>query len=1104
MALRSKSRRRRRGALQFVGGCLVIVLVIAAIALMRLQNEPMSASWISQQAVKRVTALLGPSGSVQISGSTAFWRGGTGFTITLNDIAITTANRISGASKKIDVDVSVTPFDSEWVAVEEIRIVEPDIVVPWPPPLPEPRSPWPAPVGPLDRTNRVLDALVEDHGPRLFENLSILGGKVRRIASDDEVPRPWLDGVAGLASVTDAGDVMSVVLTGRTARNRAFDIAFERAPSSIGDHGHALSLAVKGFDVPMSRAAANNPQGDFGWLPVDLSAFGDFTEDYGIRDVTFGAEFGSGTVPLGARDSTILKKADLELQWMPDEAQFRIARAYAEFGDSVVDMKGTLRPEGKSPLDPWLFDFSAQDVVVNPSDVPGAPVILEQVVTSGTVRPRDRTIQVDRFSVLSPQAPIEGVGSFTFLEAGMLISGASNFGRIHSQVLKRIWPSFIAAGTRKWMQNNLMDGVLDRARIDVSLGPEMTDGKPETSSGAEEAVDLEFDFSGVTIKSFGEMSRIHNGDGVATMSGRVFDLNVAAATFLTPDGKVADASNGHFRIADVYAPKRRGKVTFTVEGENAIVGAIADQKPVRALGRLGVSSDALSGKIRATVDADFPLTRKISAKDVEWEVNAKFDKLSSTEPISGRSIKNADVTVVVDPKMLTMTGVATLDGVRANIQLTEPFGDPSIAMNGDLTLTLSEKDRVARGIDLGDVLRGPVAVGIGVLATGNQQIAVDLKTAIVNIPVFGWTKAKGIPGRATFLLRKEGKRQILDNFKMVTGDAVIEGRIVINGNGRLESADLPRFSVRKGDTANLKAKLVGKGNYVIDFSAKRFDGRGLIKTIKSQQAASDGSGAIKDEFNVSVKARKLIGFNGESLRNVVSKMRFRKNRIDTFSAKADIGKSGGTQASGKSKGDLASMTVTTSDGGSLLRFLNIYQSVEKGDGFLQYTTDREGRIRGHITLTKFTMQTTKEFSERFAETSKRLNVREDGSQVPVSDRAESKTAFEKFRASFDKIGSRLKVTEAFVRSPLIGGSFAGNVDLKSQKVAMTGTMIPIYGLNNLFGQIPVLGTLMGAGRHGGLVGVTFRISGPINDPALLINPASALAPGIFRKIFEFK
>ena len=39
---------------------------------------------------------------------------------------------------------------------------------------------------------------------------------------------------------------------------------------------------------------------------------------------------------------------------------------------------------------------------------------------------------------------------------------------------------------------------------------------------------------------------------------------------------------------------------------------------------------------------------------------------------------------------------------------------------------------------------------------------------------------------------------------------------------------------------------------------------------------------------------------------------------------------------------------------------------------------------------------------------------------------------EKFRAEFDKKGTTLAVDDAFIRSPLVGGSFAGKLDLRSQ------------------------------------------------------------------------
>jgi hypothetical protein len=70
-------------------------------------------------------------------------------------------------------------------------------------------------------------------------------------------------------------------------------------------------------------------------------------------------------------------------------------------------------------------------------------------------------------------------------------------------------------------------------------------------------------------------------------------------------------------------------------------------------------------------------------------------------------------------------------------------------------------------------------------------------------------------------------------------------------------------------------------------------------------------------------------------------------------------------------------------------------------------------------------------------------------------------------------------------------------------VDITGTYIPAYALNNLFSKIPIIGLALG-GPGEGLFGVTFRIAGPIASPEVFFNPLSAVAPGIFRKIFEFQ
>jgi hypothetical protein len=70
-------------------------------------------------------------------------------------------------------------------------------------------------------------------------------------------------------------------------------------------------------------------------------------------------------------------------------------------------------------------------------------------------------------------------------------------------------------------------------------------------------------------------------------------------------------------------------------------------------------------------------------------------------------------------------------------------------------------------------------------------------------------------------------------------------------------------------------------------------------------------------------------------------------------------------------------------------------------------------------------------------------------------------------------------------------------------VRMSGTIIPAYGLNNIAGQIPFFGLFLGNGNKEGLIGVTYEVVGTPGKPVVRVNPISAMAPGVFRNIFQF-
>jgi hypothetical protein len=106
------------------------------------------------------------------------------------------------------------------------------------------------------------------------------------------------------------------------------------------------------------------------------------------------------------------------------------------------------------------------------------------------------------------------------------------------------------------------------------------------------------------------------------------------------------------------------------------------------------------------------------------------------------------------------------------------------------------------------------------------------------------------------------------------------------------------------------------------------------------------------------------------------------------------------------------------------------------------------------------------------------------------------------KVDFTRAPGRIALRDGVVRGPVLGGTIDGVIDYADDEVHLRGTLIPLYGANNLLGQLPIVGLFLG-GEKEGLVGVTYEVVGKPAGPVLHVNPLSALAPGLLRKVFEF-
>jgi hypothetical protein len=94
----------------------------------------------------------------------------------------------------------------------------------------------------------------------------------------------------------------------------------------------------------------------------------------------------------------------------------------------------------------------------------------------------------------------------------------------------------------------------------------------------------------------------------------------------------------------------------------------------------------------------------------------------------------------------------------------------------------------------------------------------------------------------------------------------------------------------------------------------------------------------------------------------------------------------------------------------------------------------------------------------------------------------------------------IKIKDGQTSGASLGLTFEGRIDKWANTLDIGGTIIPVSDLNKLVSAIPLVGDIL-TGGGGGVFAATYTIQGPKDQPTVMVNPLSVLAPGILRKLF---
>lgn len=786
------------------------------------------------------------------------------------------------------------------------------------------------------------------------------------------------------------------------------------------------------------------------------------------------------------KNGVVSGDVDIQARVTQGEGKIEIERADINVGRSRYLFTGAIAPMPDDEAAPaYKFELVSNDSVIAPEDST-EPAMLTSIRLAGSYDPKSSTLDVNDIRARASTGEAAGRAALVFTE-GLSPAVSLNIkvaGMSVAQV-KQLWPWVAAGSARRWMMQKFFGGTVreGEVRYEVAAG-KIDDGKPET----EDEVSGRFVIEGSRFDTAGVMPPVRDAVGAVQFRGSRIDVSLEQGKAYMDSGRMVNLSEGTLLIEDVRANPLIGRLSMKMAGNADAMAEIASFEPIDALRRIDLKPEDFSGTVEGRVDADIPLQRGVDRETLDWGVSLAYKNLALAKPFDGQLISDADGTISLEPEKAVVSAKAKLNDIPAELDLVLPLGDADLQARRDITLVLDDKTRAAMAPGLDALISGTLRVKVDATPGQDRRMEADLTQTKLSIPWAGWAKGAGVAAKASFVLAgTPGNREIRD-FKLTGKSFGASGSISL-ANGSFQSASFNNVAFNAQDDLAISVKRQGRA-FAVNVTGSSLDGRALIKRMTEGKATSEKGDA---PVTLSAAVGSVAGFGNETLKDV--KITYRGGSTSIAARTA-----GGAPVSmdDAGNGGQRRISATTGDAGSMLRFLNVYGRLEGGT--LKLTLAGENALRGKIDIRDFQIVNEPKLASVVstpAGDGRSLN------QAVKTNIDTSRVQFARGFAELDKSATSLKVKNAVLRGPVIGTTFEGTVYDGDNRMDLSGTFMPAYGLNSIFGDIPVLGAFLGNGENGGLIGVTYRLRGDAKSPNLDVNPLSVMAPGIFRQIFEY-
>jgi hypothetical protein len=803
----------------------------------------------------------------------------------------------------------------------------------------------------------------------------------------------------------------------------------------------------------------------------------------------------------------------------PDDPEHQIPITNAEFGldwdaarrtlrvpfkVTAGAARFTLRSEFAAPALPggsWMFALGGGWIVLDPLTTADEALVLKRVVLRGNIDPVQQRITLEQGDLGTKDSGGGGGDGVTVAMSGKFEYGSEPrlaigiaCNPMSAAAFKRLWPSFISPKVRDWVVEHIVSGNVER--LDIATNATIAQMQPSGPPMPEDGLSVEIVGTSTTLRPVTGLPSIRDADMTLRLNGRTAKITLGKGIVEVSPGRRLNISNGLFEVPNTRMKMPPARVSFRVDGPVPAAAELLALDRLREYSGAPFDPAGTKGTAVGQVTLGMPLRPDLPPGSTDYDITVDLSNFSADKMLFGQKVEAQTLRVSATNQLYEIKGDVKVSGAPAQIEYRKLKGETEAEVK--LQATLDEASRARFGLDVGPALAGPMPIRlIGRVGQddrdGRFSVEADLTNTRVENLLPGWVKAPGRQARMAFtLVKPRGGGLRLDDL-LIDGQGVLaKGAVELDSDGDLQSASFPVFATSDGDKASVRADRGADGALRVVMRGDVYDGRNFIKAAMGGPSDPKVK-ARHPDLDIDIKIGVVAGHYGETVRGLDWRMSRRNGRVRTFSLNAKIGRE--TTLMGEMRTRINNgkpvLYFETSDAGALFRFTDIYQRMVGGKMWLGMDPpSQDGSAQdGIINVSAFSIRGEGTLD-------KVVSNSPNGAQ-------NTNIEFSQARADFTRLPGRMTVRDGVLRGPIIGATVEGNIDYTRDQVAMRGTLVPLYGLNNMFGQIPIVGLFLG-GSNEGMFGITYEVSGGTNNPRTMVNPISAIAPGVLRKFFEFR